>query len=233
MLDMHNHVLFGVDDGCQTIEESMTMIRKAISVGVTDLLMTPHYGPLRGYVASNETIETNLQQLQDLVEQEGIPIRLYLGREIDEVQAMDELLADGTVKTLNATKYVLVDFGMKKTDVDEAIYELVIKGYRPIVAHPERYNYIEDPAEFHRWKKTGALLQLNATSVYHPKNKQVKKHALYLLKHGLVDFIGSDGHRGEQNYDDFQKLMAKLPKKYPTNRLRHDDLLGGARHADV
>lgn len=233
MLDMHNHVLYGVDDGCQTIEESLTMIRKAESIGVTDLLLTPHYGPMRGYVATNDVIESKIEELKQRLDKENISVRLHLGREIDEVDNIQDLLAAGVVKTLNATKFVLVDFGMKQTDVDEAVYELIINGYQPIIAHPERYNYISDPQDFHKWKRTGALLQLNATSVYHPKNKQVKKHALYLLKHGLVDFIGSDGHRSEKNYDDFAKLMKKLPAKYSNNRLRHDELLGGVADADL
>lgn len=218
MIDMHNHVLFGLDDGCKTIEESIQMIQKAVSVGVTDLICTPHYAPLRGYVASWELITNNFKKLEQRVQELQIPIHLYLGREIDEVKHIEELLQNKTVQTLNNTTYVLVDFGMNKTDIDEYCYELIINGYKPIIAHPERYNYITDYKDFHKWKKTGALLQINASSLFHPKNKQVKKQVEYLLKQGLVDLIGSDCHRNDKNYEDFQKACKVMDKKYKGNK---------------
>jgi len=227
MIDMHNHVLFGVDDGCKTIEESIQMIEKAVSVGVTDLICTPHYAPLRGYVVSWEEITENFKMLQQKVQEQNIQIRLYLGREIDEIKNIDELLQNKTIQTINNTKYVLVDFGMNKTDIDEYCYELIINGYKPIVAHPERYNYITDPKEFHKWRRTGALLQINASSLFHPKNKQVKKQVEYLLKNGLVDLIGSDCHRNDKNYEDFEKTYKVVQKKYKGNTINASFLLEG------
>lgn len=225
MIDMHNHVLFGVDDGCNTMEESIAMVEAANDAGVTDIILTPHYGPLRGYVADWTTIQSHMKQLQQAIANRELPVKLYLGREIDEIKHIEELLKSGTVQPMNHTNYVLVDFGMKKTDVDEYIYELIIQGYQPIIAHPERYNYIKDPSEFKKWRQTGALLQINASSVFHPKNKQVKKYVNYMLKHGLVDMVGSDCHRNPKNYQDFGKAMKLIEKKYPTIQLQHDRLL--------
>lgn len=213
MIDMHNHILFGVDDGCQTIDESIRMIEKAHDVGVTAMILTPHYAPLRGYVASHDTIQDKFHELKQAIDERAIPVHLYLGREIDEVKDIDALLKEGTVQTMNGTNYVLVDFGMSKTDIDEYCYELIINGYKPIIAHPERYNYIDDEQLYHRWKKTGALLQVNASSLFHPKNKQTKKVIKYLIKHKLIDLIGSDSHRAPKNYDDFAKGYELLEKK--------------------
>lgn len=227
MIDMHNHVLYGVDDGCKDIEESLQMIEAAISNGVTDMILTPHYAPMRGYVASNQTIQQHFHNLQEEVTKRGLNIKLYLGREIDEIKGIEELLANQTASTINGTKYVLVDFGMKKTDVDEYLYELIIQGYKPIVAHPERYNYIKDLDDFEKWRKTGALLQMNASSLFHPKNKQVKKVVKHLLKHGLVDLLGSDCHRNPRNYEDFAKAMQTIQKKYKNNILKQDILIEG------
>ena len=234
MIDMHNHVLYGVDDGCKTIEESLTMIQAAVDEGVTDIIFTPHYAPMRGYVANNKDIEERFDAIQEAITKQGTPVSVYLGREIDEVKGIEELLQNNTISTINNTKYVLVDFGMKKTDVDEYLYELIINGYKPIVAHPERYNYIKDTTDFHKWKKTGALLQINASSLFHPKNKQVKKHVKYLLKHGLVDLLGSDCHRNPRNYQDFAKAMQLIEKKYSNNSLKQEILLaGGSGHENV
>jgi protein-tyrosine phosphatase len=227
MIDMHNHLLFGVDDGCKTIEESLVLIQKAISIGVTDIILTPHYAPLRGYVKSVADIHSKFQELQQKVVDLQLPVKLYLGREIDEVDDLLDLLVSKKVQTINDSNYVLLDFGMRKTDIDEYVYELIIQGYKPIIAHPERYSYIEDVKYFHKWKKTGALLQLNASSLYHPKNKQVKKHAIYLLKNGLIDFVGSDCHRNPQSYDDFLQANEKIVKKYPLNVLKTEQLLRG------
>jgi protein-tyrosine phosphatase len=234
MIDMHNHVLFGVDDGCKTVEESLQMIQAAVKEGVTDIIFTPHYAPMRGYVESNDVIHKNFDTIQQEVTAKELPIRIFLGREIDEVKGIEELLRNKTISTINDTKYVLVDFGMKKTDVDEYLYELIINGYKPIVAHPERYNYITNTADFHTWKKTGALLQINASSLFHPKNKQVKKHVKYLLKHGLVDLLGSDCHRNPRNYEDFSKAMELIEKKYSNNTLKQDIFFkGGSGHENV
>lgn len=229
MIDMHNHILYGVDDGCKTIEESMAMIQAAVDEGVTDIIFTPHYAPMRGYVASNDDIKQRFETIQQEVIATGVKVRIFLGREIDEVSGIEQLLQDNTISTLNGTNYVLVDFGMKKTDVDEYLYELVINGYKPIVAHPERYNYITDMKEFHKWRKTGALLQINSSSLFHPKNKQVKKHVKYLLKNGLVDLVGSDCHRNPRNYQDFAKALQLIEKKYTNNKLQQDIFFEGRK----
>lgn len=205
------------------------MLETAVQVGVTDVICTPHYATMRGYVADASKVKTHFENLKQAVQEHSLPLRLYLGREIDEVKDIELLLKEGTVQTMNHTKYVLVDFGMKKADVDEYVYNLILNGYKPIIAHPERYNYVTDTKDFHTWRKTGALLQINASSLFHPKNKQVKKHVSYLLKHGLVDMIGSDCHRNPRNYEDFAKAMAIVAKKYPNNVLKHSVLFEEAR----
>ncbi|MDC0559015.1 hypothetical protein OAO42_01240 [Candidatus Izimaplasma bacterium] len=213
MIDMHSHILFGVDDGCKTIDDSIRMINKAVSVGVTNIILTPHYAPLRGYVEPNEIVHENYKQLQDRVHELSIPINLYLGREIDKTDGIENLLRKGLVNTINNTNYVLVDFGMEKSDIDEYCYELVIAGYIPIIAHPERYNYIDDLSLYRKWKKTGALIQINASSLVHTKSKNAKKVAKHLLSKGLVDLVGSDVHSNEASYDYFLKATKVIGNK--------------------
>jgi protein-tyrosine phosphatase len=217
MLDMHNHVLFGVDDGCQTIEESITMIQAAVDAGVTDLILTPHYGPKRHYMATHEEIQTNLKQLKETVQQLALPINLYLGREIDEIDNIVELLNNKTLETMNDTTYVLIDFGMAKCDIDEYCYNLIINGYKPIIAHVERYNYLEDFTLFQKYKRTGALIQVNASSILHPKTKQIKKKVQYLLKNGLIDLVASDAHRNPKSYSDLKQTIELIHKKHKNN----------------
>ena len=209
MIDMHCHILYGVDDGCQTLDDSLRMIRKAISVGVTDMILTSHYAPMRGYVKTPLEIEERFHELKREVEKANLSIRLYLGREIDRIDHIEALLKEKKIRTMNHTQYVLVDFGMEKCDIDEYCYELIINGYTPIIAHPERYNYISDFKDYHTWVKTGALLQVNASSLFHTKSKKTKKNALYMMKHNLVSFIGSDAHSNEASYDYLKKALKK------------------------
>ncbi len=229
MIDIHNHLLFGLDDGCKTLDETMIMISKAATVGVKEIIFTPHFGPMRGFVKTKEEVTKVFELVKKEVENKGIEIKLHLGREIDEVDNIVELLKEGSLETLADTKYVLLDFGMKKTEIDDFIYELIIAGYKPIIAHPERYSYVKDYREFHKWKKTGAYLQINASSIFRPQNKETKKKTAYLLKNGLIDFVASDAHRNEENYDDFIKAINKIDKKHPNNKLLFSSVLGGVK----
>ena len=126
---------------------------------------------------------------------------------------------------MNNTKYVLVDFGMKRVYIDDYLYELIIRGYTPIIAHPERYNYIKSYSEYHKWKKTGALIQINATSINKSKNKRTKKNVLYLLKNNLVDFIASDCHRVSDNFDSLKDALDLINKKYKDIKLKSKILI--------
>lgn len=217
MLDMHCHLLPGVDDGCDTFEQSIKMIKKAISIGITDIILTPHYAPLRGYVLSVQEIKTKFNELLDIVKIEKLDINLFLGREIDEIKDIELLLNNGDVETLNDTKYVLIDFGMQKADIDEYCYELIVNGYKPIIAHPERYNYVNSVQDYHKWKKTGALIQMNATSLFKSRNKKTRARAKYLLKSGLVDLVASDCHGFEFQYDSLEKVHKLVKNKYKSN----------------
>ena len=229
MFDMHTHILFGVDDGCRSLSESIEMIKKAIVSGVTDLVLTPHFSAKRRYVVSKEELKEKFNILQEELINQNLSINLYLGNEIDEHSSVIDEIRNNVPLTLNNTKYVLIDFGMHKSYIDDVIYELKVSGVKTIVAHPERYNYISDTKEFDKWRKTGALIQINATSLFHPKNKQVKKQVDYLLKNGLVDLIGSDCHRNDKNYEDFEKTYKSIQKKYKGNKINASFLVEGGK----
>lgn len=213
MFDMHTHILHGVDDGCQTIEESLKMIRKAIEVGVTDLMVTPHYAPLRGYKVSYEEKCKKFKALQKAVNDANLSINLYAGREIDAIEKMDIQLEAKHLHTISDTEFVLVDYGMEKMNIDEHIYHLVIAGYKPIVAHPERYNLIHDCKLYERWKKTGALLQVNASNVTKPKSALMKKRIKYLIKNKLIDLVSTDAHCNPNVYDELEKAIKYVESK--------------------
>ena len=115
---------------------------------------------------------------------------------------------------MNDTKYLLIDFGVNKSKITDYIYEAKLLGYVIIVAHVERYKYIETYDCFDRMRKEGALLQVNASSIASPRNSRMKKRIKYLFKNKLVDFVATDVHRNINSYKMFDKAYAMISKKY-------------------
>ena len=149
--------------------------------------------------------------LQEQVQELKLPITLYLGSEIDEDTEMFDFVTKEQCYTLNNSKYILLDFGMRKCEVDDIIYEFIVNGYKPIIAHPERYMYVTGIEKLKRWRKTGALLQMNAGSLF--GSAHVKKQAKLMVKHQLVDIIASDAHRNPKSYDNLKDTYKYISKK--------------------
>lgn len=218
MIDIHTHLLFGVDDGCKTIEESLEMIEKAIEVGITDLFVTPHYSFRRKFTVTYDVIEERFLLLKDAVSQKGLKVNLYLGSEIDETSDLNNFLENQMCHKLNDSKYVLIDFGTREAAIDDICYELIVEGYIPIIAHPERYSYIKDLDTFKQWKKTGALIQINASSIF--SSKQIQKRVKKLIKNNLVDFVSSDSHRNSSTFEYLKQAYQYIGRKLGTEKTK-------------
>lgn len=210
MIDIHTHILFDVDDGCNTIEESLKLLKQAELHGVTDLIFTPHCSERRGYELNEKKLLTNFQKLRDLAKKETVKINLYLGMEIDDERSMLKRINNGAFRTLNNTNYILLDFGYSNIDIDEILYEVIIKGYIPVVAHPERYRN-KDIDLIKKWKQTGALIQLDSDSLF--DDKQTKKAFKEIIRLELADFVASDSHGQLDSYSNFKKAFEYVSKK--------------------
>jgi len=213
MIDIHTHLLFGVDDGCKTLEDSIKMIESALSYGITDIILTPHYSYLRKYTANRRKAEENFLILKGVIKHRGIKMNLYLGSEIDETDDIFDFLENKECNTMNDTKYVLIDFGMKKCNIDDYCYELIVNGFIPIIAHPERYSYVKDISEYKKWRETGALIQINAGSIFNKHSAQTKKMARLACKLRLVDFVASDAHTDPVRFANLIKAYHHGSKK--------------------
>lgn len=198
MIDIHSHIIPFVDDGSSTIEQSLKMIDEAISQGITDIICTPHYRK-NMFEAKNSDIKENFLAIKKAAQNR--PINLYLGREIylrKTEEFMDSINSDLAL-TLNNSKFVLLEFSYKdKTDISEIAYVVALRGYIPIIAHIERYSYV-DIEEVREIKSGGALVQINASSVVGREGARLKKFVFALIKEGLVDFVASDVHENRQN----------------------------------
>jgi len=209
MIDIHTHILPGVDDGAGSYEDALVMLEAYDEQGIEAVVLTPHVAPRRGFFNTRETLGSVFEALLEKVKQRGLGIKIYLGSEFDEGDSVLEDIKAGV--TLNDTRFVLLDFGMREADIADVVYEMMIKGYRVIIAHVERYAYVSFE-DIKRYRKEGALIQVNAKHLLKKGSKEAQKMALKLLKHDLIDIVASDMHHKE-NLTDFKEAYALVTKK--------------------
>ena len=210
MKDLHTHILFGVDDGCKDISESISLLKEAEKQGITELVITPHYIKSTKYTCNNEEKKKRFIELQETAKKENINIKLYLGNEVYITEDFIKLLKKGEIQTINDSKYLLLEFPMGNMlfNTKDIIYELVVSGYVPVLAHPERYRIFQKhPDHIEEYLRMGVLLQGNYKSLYGKYGKEAKKTLTYYLKKNKITFLGSDCHHDK----DFK--LKKLKKK--------------------
>ncbi len=194
LVDIHSHVLPGLDDGSKSIEQSLQLVKGLSDLGYTKLIATPHISEI--YPNSKETIEVAYASLQKSLKQHDIKVTVEY--------AAEYLLDDNFLKLIE--KNDLLTFGddyllfelpyiSKPLNLYEVVYDIQELGYKPVLAHPERYIYFHNNIEeYTNLKDSGVLLQLNLNSLVGYYSKPVQKTAVSLLKLGLIDIVGSDTH---------------------------------------
>ncbi|UFH56339.1 tyrosine-protein phosphatase [Spirosoma sp. KNUC1025] len=202
--DIHSHLLPGLDDGVKTHEDSLMCIQQLVDWGITKIITTPH---VSRDVFPNEaaTILKQRDILQDQIEQANISVQIDVAAEYMLDDFFLSILAKGNLLSFGTERYLLIEMGWASPprDLEQIIFQLLIDGYTPILAHPERYSYYLDNAEIlQRLRELGCLFQLNWLSLTGQYGSRVSNQAQRLLKNNWVDFIGSDLHRPA----DLQKL---------------------------
>jgi protein-tyrosine phosphatase len=196
MKDIHTHIIPFVDDGSPDLETSVNMIKHEIDIGVTEIICTPHHIYHR-YEATVEVIKERFNFLKEEVERLNLPIKLYLGQEICYSHREDiiAMLKKGELLTLNNTNRVLLEFSFTREpeDILDIIYNFNVNGYEVIIAHVERYEWM-DYNKVLALRNEGALIQINSNSYLGLTTWKEKRFVKKLLKHNLVDFVASDTH---------------------------------------
>ena len=209
MKDIHNHLLFGIDDGSSTLEESIKILNEMNNRGVTDIVLTPHYIIGTNYNCNNKIKIKKLEELQKLTE-----IKLYLGNEVFIDNNIYEYIKNEEISTINNSKYLLVELPLReKLDIAyEILFNLRNKGIVPIIAHPERYHYIKinDLVEF---INLGCLLQGNITSLIGKYGKDAEANLKLLLKKHMIHILGTDTHHECSNLNNCYIQLDKLIDK--------------------
>ena len=202
IIDLHSHILPGIDDGASDFDASIKLIKELVSSGVTDIFATPHYVDETVYVSPKINNVSLLEQLRERISVEGINVKLHLGNEIYISRELLNLLNDGIISTLMDSQYLLVELPM---DGDfpgyrDILLELIRAGYHVVLAHPERYSsFQKDFSLIVDLHNMGVLFQCNFGSIVGQYGKSAKKTLINMLKQNMVFGFGSDIHhpRGE------------------------------------
>ena len=218
LYDIHCHILPGVDDGSGSMEESLWLLKKEYDEGVRNIILTPHFR-YKMIEPSLEKVQLQFLRLLRKTSKIGPDLKLYLGCELHASMDMIDCLKKGERMTMASSRYVLVEFSDydEKNYIKERIQKLKLNGYLPIVAHVERYRAAFEDADFiGELRDMGAYIQMNADSITGRDGLRMKWFCKKLLKWGLVDFIGSDGHNAKDRipeigkaYDLVEKLMGR------------------------
>ena len=198
MYDLHCHILYGVDDGADTIAESVEMAQIAYENGTKVLAVTPHSNcsPAKPNFW-NEDFKNRFLKLRSAIADSKIPLEIVTGQEIFCKGDFVEHLKTGELITLNNSKYPLVEFPFteRSEDVFKKMQRLIAEGFVPVIAHPERYSFVTENFEsLKKLKKMGCLVQLNMGSLKGNFGRTAHDLAVKMLSYQLADAVASDGH---------------------------------------
>lgn len=225
MTDVHSHILFGVDDGSSSIEESITLLKRLKEVGFNNVILTPHYIEGSDYCSSRSNNLEKYNELKKIIKDKKIGINIYLGNEIFIDDDIIEYIKEGKISSLNDNKYLLIElpFHNKIVNLEDTLYELSYAGFVPILAHPERYDFFQkDYKIVDSLRENGVLFQANYASILGYYDNKSKKLLKYMLKKGYIDFLGTDIHRTKKMFviDNFDKIEKKIVKIIGTDNYK-------------
>lgn len=218
MIDFHSHILPEIDDGSKSYEESLAMLKEARISGFKSIIATSHY--------ANDCFEAPEYKRKELIEdlnlEENTP-QLILGSEIFLTYNIIDLLKEYKASTINNTNYVLIELPLKKK-VENLLSEINIlkdNGYVPILAHPERYLFIQkDFNQLKDLKSLGVLFQCNYGSILGRYGFRAKHIIKKMLKQNLVSFMGTDAHRENSIYPQVPKAINLISKYVSKEKLQ-------------
>lgn len=212
MIDIHCHIIPGIDDGAKDIEEAIKMAKLAYKDGITSIVATPHFME-EGMYRNNNQIGEKVDELNRVMLEEGINIEIMMGNEVYISPNLPELLELGQANTINNTQYLLIEFPMFDIPnyTEDVIYRLKLMGITPIIAHPERYKaVIENPNILIGFIEQGALLQVNGGSIMGKFGEKIGTTVETLISHNMIHLVASDGHSSRSRTPRLKKAYEKV-----------------------
>lgn len=215
MIDSHNHILWGVDDGAVDIAESLEIARQFVSEGVTRVAATPHFNAEVGGGPDRAEVETRARQMQSALDEAGISLAVEPGSEIYLTPEVATLIDERRATPLAGGVSVLVEcpFDQRPLHLEDTLFHLQLVGYQPVLAHPERYSFVQDDVgSIGEIVRRGVVMQLTAPSLLGEYGPRVRRTAEKLLRQGVYNLAASDRHHPgparslEQLHDRLSKM---------------------------
>ena len=212
MIDIHTHILPNIDDGARSIEETFNLIKEAKNAGFEAIVSTSHYK--EGYYETDTPErEVWINAIYENLKAKNIDVELYLGNEIYMSENMIRLLEEGKASTINDTSYVLFEMPLNAEPLNlyDVIYEMLQYKIVPILAHPERYTFIQkEPELVYDLIKKGVLMQANYGSIIGQYGEKAEIIVKKFLENDMIHMLGSDVHRPGTIYPKIPEILSKL-----------------------
>lgn len=217
MIDIHSHILPGVDDGSQDIETTEEMLYAAYKSGTDAIVATPHCNIPELY---RNYVDQEMQEVWKRFEEDladlNLPVRVYRGMEVFTTEQVPDLIRAGLVWTINGTRYLLMEFGFDEDPAfcNHMIREIKKTGVRPVIAHPERYHFLQnEPQLAYLWCTNGCALQVNKDSILGRFGRREEETAERIIRHGLAAAVASDAHGVHSRTTDLSEVWNYLVPK--------------------
>lgn len=212
MIDFHSHILPNVDDGSKSVEETFDLLKEAKKAGFDTVISTSHY--MENYYEVNVAErEIWIKALSENLYKKNIDLKLYLGNEIYITDKIITLLKNKKATSINNSRYVLFEFPLntKPLNIYDIIYDMIQYKYVPILAHPERYFFVQkDPELIYDLIQKGVLMQSNYGSILGQYGEKAQIMVRKFLENNMVHFLGSDVHKEGTIYPKIQTALAEI-----------------------
>jgi len=223
LIDLHSHFLPDIDDGCESVEDSLKLITQMKKLGYKKLITTPHIMSKK-YPNTIQSIKKSLFEIRGMLKVKNIDIELeasaeyYFDNHFIDLVLNKELLYFGD-------NYILFElpYTTRPLLLEEMIVKMVSLGYKPVLAHPERYRFLREVTEYRKLKSLGLFFQVNINSLEGYYGHEVQKKAIMLSQKGMVDFIGSDIHH-QKHMDSYKESIFSENTKmlFKKNKILND-----------
>lgn len=215
-VDIHNHILPGIDDGAKNMQEAVEMIRIAYEEGIRSILVTPHYNVNRPYSTKKEIQEAFLI-VKEHIEKSYEDLSLYVGNEVFYSTQIDECYEKEDILLLAGTRYTLVEF-MPSDSFDHirtGLNSIIMLGYTPVLAHFERYySLVDNISRVEELRSMGVIIQANAQSILGEYGTTIKKQLKGYLKKNLIDIVATDAHSPRSRAPRLREVSDLIARKY-------------------
>tara|TARA_B100000427_G_C15424334_1_gene557836 strand:- start:226 stop:1014 length:789 start_codon:yes stop_codon:yes gene_type:complete len=214
MIDFHNHIIPNLDDGSNSIEMSLSMLKEAQSQGITDIVNTVHFQHPKMLKKNTayDFVVSEVKSMEEIAKSNGININIHPASEVFFNFNLTEIL-DNPITTFGNDKYMLIEFQKLSfpKDYENELFKLQLKGITPIMAHPERYRGIQKDIKLaKKWIERGYLIQIDCASIVGGFGKEIQKTSLELLKNGFCHLVGSDAHNDKRRNFLMKPALEKI-----------------------